>query len=131
MSLKYEEAKRIVDGAFVAADEMNIKIAIAILDDRGDTIIQARMDEAKWWWVDSCRGKAFATALMGVPSGELTGRLASGVGQAMLHMHGGKVAYQQGALPIMRDGRQIGSVGVGGGTSEQDEKAAAAGIAKI
>ena len=131
MSLTYEEAQRIVEATFAASREMGIKIAVAVLDERGDTVIQARMDGARWWWVDTCRAKAFATTLFGVPSGELTERLASGVGVAMLGLHPGKIAYAQGALPIMRDGTLIGAVGVGGGTSQQDEDAARAGIAAL
>jgi uncharacterized protein GlcG (DUF336 family) len=131
MSVSYEEAKRIVDAAFAAAKEMGIKIAIAVLDERGDTVIQARMDGGRWWWVDTCRAKAFATTLFGMPSGQLTERLTSGVGLAMLAMHSGKIAYAQGALPILREGRLIGAVGVGGGTGQQDEDAARAGIAAL
>lgn len=131
MSVTYEEAKRIVDAAFAAATEMRIKVSIAVLDERGDTVIQARMDGSRWWWVDTCRAKAFATTLFGMPSGELTERLSSGVGQAMLNMHGGKIAYAQGAVPIMRDGEQIGAVGIGGGTGQQDEDVAKAGVAAL
>ena len=131
MSVTYEEAKRIVDAAFAAATEMRIKVSIAVLDERGDTVIQARMDGSRWWWVDTCRAKAFATTLFGMPSDELTERLSSGVGQAMLNMHGGKIAYAQGAVPIMRDGEQIGAVGIGGGTGQQDEDVAKAGVAAL
>ena len=131
MSVTYEEAKRIVDAAFAAATEMRIKVSIAVLDERGDTVIQARMDGSRWWWVDTCRAKAFATTLFGMPSGELTERLSSGVGQAMLNMHGGKIAYAQGAVPIMRDGEQIWAVGIGGGTGQQDEDVAKAGVAAL
>ena len=131
MSVTYGEAKHIVEAAFAAAMGMGIKVAIAILDERGDTVIQARMDGSRWWWVDTCRAKAFATTLFGLPSGELTERLGSGVGQAMLNMHGGKIAYAQGAVPIMRDGQQIGAVGIGGGTGQQDEDVAKAGVAAL
>ena len=131
MSVNYEDAKRIVEAAFASAREMGIRIAIAVLDERGDTVIQARMDGARWWWVDTCRAKAFATTLFGVPSVELMERLSSGVGVAMLGLHPGKIAYAQGALPIMRDGQLIGAVGVGGGTGQQDEDASRAGIAAL
>lgn len=131
MSVTYDEAERIVDAAFAAATEMGIKVAIAVLDARGDTVIQARMDGARWWWVDTCRGKAYATTLFGQPSGELTARMTNAVGQALFAMQGGRVVYGQGALPIMRDGQLIGAVGVGSGTSQQDEDVAGKGIAGL
>ena len=131
MSLNHEGAKRIVDAAFAAATEMGILVAIAVLDARGDTVMQARMDGAKWWWVDTSRGKAFATTVFGQPSAELTPRLTNPVGQAMLAMHSGRIVYGQGALPIIRDGQLIGAVGIGGGTSQQDEDVARAGISAL
>ena len=131
MSVTYDEARRIVDAAVAAAKEMGIVIAIAVLDERGDSIMQARMDGSRWWWADTCRGKAFATALWGQPSGELTDRGSSVFGQALLAMHGGHIICAQGALPILRDGQMIGAVGVGGGTGQQDEDSARAGIAAM
>ena len=43
----------------------------------------------------------------------------------------GSLIMGQGALPIIRDGEIIGACGVGGGTSEEDEECARAGIAQI
>jgi len=37
----------------------------------------------------------------------------------------------QGAVPIMRNGECVGACGVGGGTSQEDEDCAAAGVAKL
>ena len=37
----------------------------------------------------------------------------------------------QGGLPIVRDGVVIGACGVGGGTSQEDEDCARAGIARL
>ncbi len=86
---------------------------------------------SNWWSVDTCRAKAFASTVFRAPSGELTERLNSGVGVAMLGLHPGKLAYAQGAVPIMRDGLLIGAVGVGGGTGQEDEDIARASIATL
>jgi len=37
----------------------------------------------------------------------------------------------QGAVPLFRNGNLVGAVGVGGGTSQQDEDCAAAGAAAL
>ena len=131
MSLNFEESRRIVDAAFAAAKEMGILVAIAVLDERGDKVMEARMDGAKWWWLDTCRGKAFATALFGQPSAELAERADSSIAQTMLAMYEGRLFFAQGALPIIKDGQMIGAVGVGGGTGQQDEDVARAGIAAL
>jgi uncharacterized protein GlcG (DUF336 family) len=39
--------------------------------------------------------------------------------------------YGQGGIPIHRDDAIIGACGVGGGTGEQDEECAHAGIARL
>ena len=36
-----------------------------------------------------------------------------------------------GAVPIIRDGVAVGACGVGGGTGQQDEDCARAGVAKL
>jgi uncharacterized protein GlcG (DUF336 family) len=48
MSVNYEEAKRIVEATFSSAQQMGIKVTTAVLDERGDTVITARMDGANW-----------------------------------------------------------------------------------
>jgi uncharacterized protein GlcG (DUF336 family) len=37
----------------------------------------------------------------------------------------------QGAVPILRDGQVIGACGVGGGTSQEDEDCARAGVEQL
>ena len=49
----------------------------------------------------------------------------------ILAAEGGHGIPSQGGLPIIRNGLVEGACGVGGGTSQQDEDCAAAGIAAI
>jgi glc operon protein GlcG len=44
---------------------------------------------------------------------------------------GGHIIPGQGAVPIIRGGQLEGARGVGGGTSEEDEDCARAGVATI
>jgi uncharacterized protein GlcG (DUF336 family) len=39
--------------------------------------------------------------------------------------------YGQGAVPIFRNGTLIGACGVGGGTAQEDEDCARAGVERI
>ncbi len=130
-TMKYEEAKRIVDAGFAAASKAGINVAIAVLDERGDIVLHTRMDGCRWWWTDACVSKAMASAIFGQPSGALPQIAGRPMGDALVVMHGGKVAFVQGALPVTRDGQLIGAVGVGGGTGEQDEEVARVGIAAM
>ena len=81
--------------------------------------------------MEGSRGKAVASVIFGQPSGELESRFARPTMQALTLQYGGKFIMGQGALPILRDGEVVGACGVGGGTSQEDEDCARAGIDAI
>ena len=131
MPLTLDEANRIVAGAIDAATEMGIRINVAVCDAGGRLIAFNRMDGAIWGGVYGSQGKAVASAAFGRSSGELQERAATPIISGILAAEGGHGIPSQGALPIIRNGRVEGACGVGGGTSQQDEDCAAAGIAKL
>lgn len=131
MSITLDEANRAVEACQVKASSMNIPVAIAVVDARGDLVSACRMDGSMWWWIETCRGKALATATYGVPSGELLDRLNRPTTWTMIAIHDGRMTPSKGAVPIEKDGRLIGAVGIGGGTGEQDEEIALAGAAAV
>lgn len=131
MALTLDEANRIVAGAIDAATEMGIRINVAVCDAGGRLIAFNRMDGAIWGGVYGSQGKAVASAAFGRSSGELQERAATPIISGILTAEGGHGIPSQGALPIIRNGRVEGACGVGGGTSQQDEDCAAAGIAKL
>ncbi len=131
MSLTLAEANRIVEGALAKAKELNILISAAVVDGGGRLLAFQRMDNATWASVFGCQGKAIAAAGFGRTSGELQGRADAPIIRGIVAAEGGHMIPSQGAVPIMRDGQVIGACGVGGGTSQEDEDCASAGIAKI
>lgn len=131
MALTLDEANRIVAGAIDAATEMGIRINVAVCDAGGRLLAFNRMDGAIWGGVYGSQGKAVASAAFGRSSGELQERAATPIISGILAAEGGHGIPSQGALPIIRNGRVEGACGVGGGTSQQDEDCAAAGIAKL
>jgi uncharacterized protein GlcG (DUF336 family) len=48
--------------------------------------------------------------------------------RGLMAMEGGHMIPGQGALPAFRDGEIVGAIGGSGGTGQQDEDAARAGI---
>lgn len=131
MPLTLDEANRVVAGAIEAAAEMGIKINVAVCDAGGRLLAFNRMDGAIWGGVYGSQGKAVASAAFGRSSGELQERAATPIISGILTAEGGHGIPSQGALPIIRNGAVEGACGVGGGTSQQDEDCAAAGIAKL
>ena len=131
MALTLAEANRAVEGAIAAATEMGIKINVAVVDGGGRLLAFNRMDGAIWGGAYGSQGKAVASAAFGRSSGELQERATTPIISGILAAEGGHGIPSQGGLPIIRNGVVEGAVGVGGGTSQQDEDCSAAGIAKI
>ena len=131
MELTLEGADRIIDGAIAKARELNIKVSVAVVDAGGRLLAFKRMDGAAWGSVYGSQGKAVASVAFGRASGELQERAGSPIIQGIAAAEGGHMIPSQGAVPIVRNGVIDGACGVGGGTAQQDEDCARAGVAKI
>jgi len=128
MALTLSDANRIVEGALARAKDLDIKISVAVCDAGGRLVAFNRMDGAIWASSIGAQGKAVASAAFARPSGELTPRADSPTIRGIIATDGGHMIPGQGAVPIMKDGQVEGACGVGGGTSEQDEDCARAGM---
>ncbi len=129
MALTLAEANRIVEGAVTHAQELNIKINVAVCDAGGRLIAFNRMDGAIWAGVYGSQGKAVASAAFGRASGLLQERADQPTPRGIAIAEGGHMIMGQGGVPVITDGNIEGAVGVGGGTSQEDEDCSSAGIA--
>ena len=131
MALTLAESNRIMEAAIAQAAELNIKISVAVVDAGGRLVGLQRMDGAIWASAYGCQGKAVASAAFGRPSGEMQARADTPTPSGIRQRSGSEMIFGQGAVPIVRDGEVVGACGVGGGTSEEDEQCAAAGVAAL
>ena len=131
MALTLAEANQVIQAAITRAKELNIKVSVAVCDAGGRLVAFNRMDNAIWAGVYGCQGKAIASVAFGRASGELAERAGSPIVQGIAAAEGGHMIPSQGAVPIIRNGVVEGACGVGGGTSQQDEDCARAGVAKV
>jgi uncharacterized protein GlcG (DUF336 family) len=127
-SLTLAEAEQILAAAKSKVLEMGAKMSVSVVDPRGDLIAMFRTDGASWRTPPISRAKAVAAACFGRSSAELTENAQSPVFRGLMAMEGGHMIPGQGALPVYRSGDLIGAVGGSGGTAQQDEDAARAGI---
>ncbi|PKB68598.1 MAG: hypothetical protein BZY81_01410 [SAR202 cluster bacterium Io17-Chloro-G4] len=130
MAISMAEANRMLEGAIAHAQSLNIKINVAVCDAGGRLIAFNRMDGAIWAGVYGSQGKAVASAAFGRTSGELQDRADQPTPRGIAIAEGGHMIMGQGGVPVIKDGAVEGAVGVGGGTSQEDEDCAKAGIAK-
>jgi len=131
MALTLSEANQIVHAAVAKAQELNIRISVAVCDAGGRLVAFNRMDGAIWAGAYGSQGKAVASVAFGRASGELQERAGSPIVSGIAAAEGGHMICSQGAVPIIRNGIVEGACGVGGGTAQQDEDCARAGVAKI
>jgi glc operon protein GlcG len=131
MALTLEEANRVIAGAVAKAIELNIKVSVAVCDTGGRLVAFQRMDDAIWASAYGSQGKAVASAAFGRASGELSERASQPTPAGIAAAEGGHMIMGQGAVPILRGGAVEGACGVGGGTAQQDEDCARAGVAKL
>ena len=131
MAITLAEANRILEGAIAHAQELNIKVNVAVCDAGGRLVAFNRMDGAIWAGVYGSQGKAVASAGFGRASGLLQERADQPTPRGIALAEGGHMIMGQGGMPIIRNGGVDGAVGVGGGTAQEDEDCANAGIAKL
>ena len=127
-SLTLAEAETILAGAKAKVLEMGARMSISVVDARGDLLTMMRTDGASWRTPPISRAKAVAASCFGRASGELTENAMAPVFRGLMAMEGGHMIPGQGALPIFKGGELVGAAGGSGGTAQEDEDAALAGI---
>jgi glc operon protein GlcG len=130
-SISLNQANRVLRATLKKAEELNIKISAAVVDDGGRPVAFQRMDGAIWASAYGSQGKAVASAAFARPSGVMQERATQPTPAGINAASGGLMIMGQGAVPLFRNGNLIGAVGVGGGTSQEDEDCAAAGAAAL
>jgi uncharacterized protein GlcG (DUF336 family) len=127
--LTLQAADTITNPAFDWARQHGLSISVAVLDAGGNIVRISRMDGCNFLSPDIARGKAFGAAAWKMPSAELGKRFTTpGSAAGMTGISSNRLVPHQGALPVFSDGRCIGSVGVSGARSDEDEEAARSGI---
>jgi uncharacterized protein GlcG (DUF336 family) len=131
MALTLEQAASIIDHGLAKAREMKIRpLCIAVLDEGGNLKALKRDDGASILRPQIAIGKAWGAIGMGESSRSLGNRLKDRPAflGALSDMSGGKVVPVPGGVLIMHGATIIGAVGASGGTAEEDEACAVAGI---
>lgn len=121
-----EQAKKVVAGAEAEAKKNNWPVVIVVLDSGGNLVMLQRLDNAQWGSIDIAKEKARSAVALRRPTKVLQDLIAKGGENLRLLNIGYSVL--EGGIPIVVDGKIIGSVGVSGVTSQQDAQIAQAGI---
>ena len=126
MPINLDQAKKVMAGAEAEAKKNNWPVAIVILDSGGQMVMMQRLDNTQWGSVDIAKEKARSGVALRRPTKALQDAIAQGGSNLRLLSTG--FSMLEGGIPIIVDGKIIGSVGVSGVTSQQDAQTAQAGI---
>lgn len=129
--IHWEAAQTAARAAVMEAESLGIRINVALVDRAGLPMAFLRMSGAPLHSVSIAEDKAYTAASFGLSTGgweavlgdnfELRQGLA---GRDRLVMFGG-------GLPVIVDGACVGGIGVSGGSEQQDEICARAGLAAL
>ena len=130
--LTLNQALSIIKAAQEKAVEIETPINVAVVDEGGNLLAFARMDDAILVSIEIAIDKAWTALAVKLPTAELAEVAAPGGAVFGAHTtNNGRVMIFGGGIPIQVDNRVIGGIGVSGGSVEQDILVAEAGLAAL
>ncbi len=125
-----ESARKVIAAAEKKALELGQPMNIAVADGGGNLVAHVRMDNAWLGSIDISIKKAFTARAFDITTKDLATHSQSGGQFFGIHAsNDGKVMIFAGGIPLKKDGKVVGAIGVSGGSGEQDHAVAEAGAA--
>jgi len=128
--ISLQAAQPIVDAAARKAAEIGVPMNIAVVDAGNNLTAFARMDGAWLGSIDIALNKAYTARAFDMPTKDLAPATQPGAPlygiEASNH---GRLIIFAGGIPLMSGDEVQGAIGVSGGTVEQDQQVAEAGVA--
>jgi uncharacterized protein GlcG (DUF336 family) len=130
--LTLKKANQIIKSALSQARQLNLApLTVVVLDENGLLIASQREDGAKALKHDVAMAKAWGAVNMGMSSRSLAvvAEQRPAFMNALVNIADGKVMPVPGGVLIRNeDNNIIGSIGISGDVSDQDERSAVAGV---
>ena len=134
-------AQRVIDAAAASdavrasvahAASLGIRINVGVVDPGGNLAAFLRMPGAYLHSIDIAIDKAYTAVSFGLPTSQWHAALqqhSEAVREGIVRRP--RFVGFGGGLPMVEDGQRIGGIGVSGGSEEQDEACAQAGLSAI
>ena len=120
------DVRRIADACRAEIEANDWAMTLAIVDDGGHLLHLERLDRARTTTIDVATGKARTAAFSRSPTRLMEARLKENPALFFLN-----AMPMQGGMPILHAGECVGGIGISGGTGQQDEQVADAGLAAL
>jgi uncharacterized protein GlcG (DUF336 family) len=126
-AITLDQAKKVMAGADAEARKNSWNVVVAILDSGGQLVMLQRMDGTQWGSVQVAQDKAHSAVAYRRPTKAFSDALAQGGANVRL-LNLTRASVIEGGIPIVVDGKIVGSVGVSGVAAPQDNQIAQAGV---
>ena len=120
--LSLSEATRVLAAAEEKAIAIGRPMNLCVCDEGGHLLAHIRMDGAWRGGIDLAMRKAYTACAFEMPTKELVNLTRSGEDYAGLAGSSQeKIVIASGGVPLRRNGRMVGAIGVSGGLGNQDQ----------
>ncbi|MFJ3174098.1 heme-binding protein [Streptomyces roseus] len=127
--LTTEDAELLVSAARAAAERAGATVSVTVLDAGGHPLAFRRDDRAVLISGETSTRKAFTALQLDAPTADLVDAVRpGGLFHTLPTALDRPLLFIAGGLPVHRDGRLIGAIGVGGGAPDQDHAFAEAAL---
>ncbi|MFI1615696.1 heme-binding protein [Streptomyces lydicus] len=126
------EAEALIETAVRAADDLGVRGSVTVLDAGGHLLAFRRDDAAVLISGETSTRKAYTALQLDAPTADLVDLVRpDGLFHTLPTALDRPLLFLAGGVPLHRDGRLVGAIGVGGGAPEQDYRIAGAAIAEL
>ncbi|MEU9079811.1 heme-binding protein [Kitasatospora sp. NPDC004745] len=123
------DAETLVGAARAAAEAAGVAVSITVLDAGGHLLAFRRDDRAVLISGETSTRKAYTALQLDAPTADLVDLVRpDGPFHSLPTALDRPLLFIAGGVPVRRDGRLIGALGVGGGAPEQDHAFATAAL---
>jgi uncharacterized protein GlcG (DUF336 family) len=127
--MELSDAEKIVAASKAKALEMNLPMCIAVMDSHAYLVAFVRTGDTTLDSIEIAIDKAYTSALIRIDTRTLGKQCQPGnPWYGFQNNLGGRLVIFPGGLPIFKDGKLVGSIGVSGGEVDEDETIAKAGV---
>ncbi|MFB7669635.1 heme-binding protein [Kitasatospora sp. NPDC056138] len=131
-TLTTADADRLISAAHHAAGEQGVTISASVLDAGGHLLALRRDDRALLIAGETSTRKAYTALQLGTSTADLVDAVQPGGPFHTLPTALDRpLLFIAGGVPIHRNGRLVGALGIGGGTPAQDHAFATTALAEL
>ena len=133
IEMTLELAEKIACSAHRKATELGRAVSVSVVDESGRLVYYSRANGAGFFTFDTSRAKAMAAASFRRSTKEINDNKDQNplLWYSVPSVIPGQALPSPGGLPLWKEGRVIGAIGIGGGTPDEDHAIAEAGQAAI